>query len=132
MTTEFFLAPSRERVRILNKTEIIQLVMTITPERALLAFFKRVARKNAVQLEKLAREPRFRVDPEHWSFTLPDLHAFLQEQGDVFGRINYKKFRQIIFASPLNRILKSHGAEIVITDNRGKVDRSRYTLVWRD
>ncbi len=100
-------------------------------EQALLAFFERVARKDAAQLKKLAREPCFRVEQERWSFTLPELYRFLQEQDAVFGRVDYKRFRRLVLASPVNRVLKPHGAEIAIADNRGKTDRSRYALVWR-
>jgi hypothetical protein len=82
-------------------------------------------------MKEIAREPRFGVERERWCFTLPDLHRYLQEQAPVFGRMDYKKFRRLIFASSVNRALKPHGAEIVIVDNRGKVDLSRYALVWR-
>jgi hypothetical protein len=100
-------------------------------ERALLAFFERVARRDAAQMKKITREPSFGVERERWCFTLPDLHRFLREQDDAFSRVDYKKFRRLLLASPVNRALKPHGAEIAIADNRGKVDRSRYALVWR-
>lgn len=100
-------------------------------ERALICFFERVARKDRVQLQTLKRERRFRVEEERWCFTLPALHAFLRRHDDAFGAVDYRRFRRLIFASPINRAVKSLGAEIVVADNLAKVDRSRYALVWR-
>lgn len=103
-----------------------------TPEQALIAFFERVARKDADQLSKLRQERRFTVEPGRWCFTLPDLHSFLQEQDAEFRSLDYRRFRKAIFNSPINETAKSRGAEIAIVDNRGKIDRSRYALVWKD
>lgn len=99
-------------------------------QQALLAFFEQVARKDQTLLDLLSQQSRFRLEPECWRFTLPDLHFFLQHQEDVFGSLNYKQFRQLIFSSPINQSVKSLGAEIIITDNHAKVDRSGYALVW--
>jgi regulatory protein YycH of two-component signal transduction system YycFG len=99
-------------------------------EQALISFFERVARQDNDLLEKLKREQRFCMEPERWRFTLPDLHLFLQQQDDVFSSIDYKQFRQLIFNSPINQTVKSYGAEITITDNQAKVDKSSYALVW--
>ncbi len=100
-------------------------------EQALIAFFERVARKDEAQLAKLKREEYFSVEQGRWCFTLQDLYSFLQRQDDVFSRIDYKQFRQSIFNSPINQTAKLFGAEVIITDNRGKADRSTYALVWR-
>jgi len=100
-------------------------------ERALLAFFERVAEKDAAQLDKLSRCPEFRLEHGRWRFALPDLHRFLQGEDDAFASIDYTKFRNLILKSPINRAVKPFGAEIAIAENRGKVDRSRYVLIWR-
>ncbi len=100
-------------------------------EQALLSFFERVARRDGPALEGLRREQCFCVDERCWSFTLPDLHRFLQAQDEVFGRVDYRQFRRAIFRCPLNRAVQSLGAEIIIADNRAKVDESRYALIWR-
>ena len=100
-------------------------------EQALLSFFERVARRDERALQALSKESRFRVDERCWSFTLPDLHRFLQTQHEVFGQVDYRQFRRSIFNCPLNQAMQWHGAEIVIAENRAKVDESRYALVWR-
>ena len=100
-------------------------------QQALISFFEQVAQKDKVQLKKLKQEQCFSVDNKCWCFTLPHLYAFLQHQDDVFSCIDYKQFRQMIFSSPINQATKLHGAEITITDNQAKVDKSRYALVWQ-
>ncbi len=102
-----------------------------TAEQALISFFERVAQKDKKQLKKLREEQRFSVDRECWFFSLPDLYSFLQFQDGVFHRINYKQFRQLVFNSPIHKNIKSFGAEIIIADNQGKVDKSGYVLVWQ-
>lgn len=99
-------------------------------ERALIAFFEQVAQKDKAQLEKLEQEQCFSVEQGCWCFTLPNLYSYLQRQDNVFCSIDYRQFRQLIFDSPVNQAVKSYGAEITITDNRSKVDRSSYSLVW--
>ncbi len=99
-------------------------------EQALISFFERVAQKNKAQLQKLQQERCFSVEQRCWRFTLPDLHSFLQRQEDVFSHIDYEQFRKLIFSSNINQATKLHGAEIIITDNRNKVDKSDYALVW--
>ena len=99
-------------------------------QQRLISFFEQVAEKNNSQLTKLMQEQSFTVEQYCWSFTLPNLHAFLQHQDDMFYHIEYKQFRQLIFNSPINQAVKIHGAEITIADNRGKVDKSTYAMVW--
>ncbi|BAU49219.1 hypothetical protein SVA_2671 [Sulfurifustis variabilis] len=100
-------------------------------EQALISFFEQAARRNETLLNKLRQEPRFTVEPGRWCFTLPDLHSFLQEQDAEFRSLDYRRFRKALFNSPINETAKSCGAEITIVDNQGKVDRSRYALVWK-
>ncbi|GMR08582.1 MAG: hypothetical protein BMS9Abin26_1587 [Gammaproteobacteria bacterium] len=99
-------------------------------EQALISFFEQVAQKNKSWLKKLKQEQCFSVDQWRWCFTLPDLYLFLQHQDDIYGSIDYKQFRQLIFNSPINQAVKLYGAEITITDNQARVDRSGYALVW--
>ena len=101
-----------------------------TSEQTLLSFFEQIARKDTVLLELLKEEPRFKVEHLCWTFTLPDLHAFLQRHDDVFYALDYKPFQQLLFRSPVNQRLKQYGAQIVIADNRNKVDKSIYALIW--
>ncbi len=100
-------------------------------EQALITFFEQVAQKDKAQLKKLKQEQLFNVERERWCFTLPNLYCFLQHQDEAFSDIDYKQFRQLIFSSPINQNLKLYGAEIIIADNRAKVDQSSYALVWR-
>ena len=100
-------------------------------EQALISFFEQVAQKDRSQLKKLKQEQSFCVEQERWCFTLPDLYFFLQHQDAGFSSIDYKQFRQLIFNSPINQTIKLQGAEITITDNRARVDRSIYALVWQ-
>ena len=99
-------------------------------QQALVTFFEQVAEKNSSLFTNLKQEQSFTVEPHCWSFTLPSLHAYLQHQDDMFNRIEYKQFRQLIFSSPINQSVKLHGAEITITENRGKVDKSTYAMIW--
>lgn len=101
-------------------------------EQALISFFELAAQKDKNLLKKLKQEQCFSVDQECWSFTLPELFTFLQHQDDFMSSIDYKQFCQIIFNSPINSSVKLYGAEIIITDNQHKVDKSSYTLVWRN
>lgn len=96
----------------------------------LLRFFERVARKDPELLGKLEEEPGFELEPGCWYFTLPGLHAFLQGHDPAFCAVEYGQFRQLVFQSAINQTLKSHGAEITLHVNRGKVDQSRYALTW--
>jgi hypothetical protein len=102
-----------------------------TIEQILISFFEQVAQRDISLLKKLKQERCFNVDQRHWHFTLPTLYSFLQHQDDVFISIEYKQFRQLIFNSPVNQTVKLHGAEIVITENLNKVDKSTYAMIWR-
>jgi len=99
-------------------------------KQTLISFFEQVAQKDKIQLEQLKQESCFSVDQERWCFTLPDLHLFLQHQNNALNCIEYNKFRQLIFNSPINQTIKPYDAEIIITNNQGKVDISSYALVW--
>ena len=100
-------------------------------QQALIAFFEQAAQKDKALLDKLKLEKSFNVDNKSWQFTLPKLHSFLQDQDEAFSYIDYEKFRQILFSSPVNQSIKLYGAEINISDNQNKVDRSLYALVWK-
>ncbi len=101
-------------------------------EKALISFFEQVALKNKALLTKIEVEQSFDIDNERWQFTLPNLHAFLQNQDDEFISIDYIAFRNILFNCPINQTVKLHGAEINISDNQAKVDISRYALIWNN
>lgn len=101
-------------------------------EQALVSFFEQVAQKDEILLNKLRQESRFNLTPEHWCFTLPDFYSFLQRQDVSFRAIEYRQFRRALFNSPVNKTIEPYGAEIIIVDQRGKVDQSGYALIWRN
>jgi len=94
-------------------------------------FFERVALRDAEELRRLHADPAFALDPDRWRFTLPDLFAYLQQRDEAFSGTDYLRFRRALFNSSVNRNVRRFGAEIVIADNRSKVDQSTYALVWR-
>ena len=100
-------------------------------KQTLISFFNQVAQKNKIQLENIKQEACFELEQERWCFTLPDLHSFLQRQNNVFKYINYKKFRKLIYNTPINQSVKVYNAEIIIIHNLGKVDKSVYAMVWQ-
>lgn len=102
-----------------------------TIENALLEFFESVALKDPALLEALAGRPEFTLEQGRWVFTLPMLHQFLLLQNSIFKDLDYAQFRSNIFSSAINQKIKAHGAEIVIADNQGKVDKSEYALIWQ-
>lgn len=101
-------------------------------EKALISFFEQVALKNKTLLSKLKLEQCFDVDNARWRFTLPNLHTFLQKEDDVFNCVDYVAFRRILFNCTINQTVKLHGAEINISDNQAKVDKSHYALIWKN
>jgi hypothetical protein len=101
-----------------------------TKRQALISFFEQVAQKNKLLLKTLKQEECFTIDQECWRFTLPDLHLFLQQKNEIFNHIDYQQFRKLIFSSPVNQCVKPYSAEVTITENHGKVDKSSYALVW--
>ncbi|MCW8962152.1 MAG: hypothetical protein OQL16_00045 [Gammaproteobacteria bacterium] len=100
-------------------------------EPALASFFEQVAQKDNTLLNTIKQEACFRLDQAQWHFTLPDLYSFLQLYDDVFNLVDYSQFRQLVFSSTVNQDIKPYGAEIIITDNQGKVDKTGYALVWQ-
>jgi len=103
---------------------------TPTPEQALLAFFQRVATRDPEQLRALGRHPGFDFASGCWQFRIPDLYAYLQRHEPGFEPLGYSQFRKLLFGCPVNRSIAPFGAEVVIAENHGKVDRSVYALVW--
>jgi len=99
-------------------------------QQALISFFEQVALKNNAQLDKLKQQQCFSIDINGWQFTLPDLYSYLQQQVIATSNIEYKEFRQLIFNSPINQTVKSHGAIIIIKENLNQVDKSTYALIW--
>lgn len=99
-------------------------------EQALTAYFERVARREAVEIARLAADERFELSETVWRFSLPDLHAHLERHEPALRGVPYKRFRQALFNSPINRAIVCHGAAVTIAENAGKVDETRYALVW--
>lgn len=82
-----------------------------------------VLQGDALLLEQL-RAQGFVCAIGSWDFSLPALHAYLSAgQGT-----DYRRWLQRLYASDINARLRDLGAEIVILDNRGKVDLSLYGL----
>ena len=63
-----------------------------------------------------------------WHFTLPALHAFLKSE-IYFYDLNYLEFKHHLFHSSINNQLKAINGEIIIVDNKNKVDTSTYALI---
>ena len=99
---------------------------------ALIHFFELAAQKEPALMASIRQERCFSVEPRRWRFTLQDLFAFLQHHDDIFNPMDYKEFRRVLFGSPVNRATRAFGAEVVIADNRGNVDKSTYAMVWTD
>ena len=98
-------------------------------ENALIDFFVGVAHQEPELIAKL-KQKSFEIEQERWIFTLPDLHRFLQQHNETFKTISYVQFRSIVFGSAINQSIQKYGAEVIIADNQGKVDKSEYALVW--
>ncbi len=131
------LAPRRRAMRYIVEGNPITvtrvdsvIAMTAAERQALLNFFERVALKDETQLAALGADPRFGLEPNCWSFTIPDLYFFLRDRGVACAQLEYKRFRQLLFTCPVNQLMKPMGAEIKIRENLNNVDRSRYALVW--
>lgn len=82
-----------------------------------------VLRGDAQMLEQLRAEG-FTCAPGHWAFSLPELHRYLTAGQEM----DYRRWLKQLYASDTNMRLRALGAEIVIVDNRGKVDASLYGL----
>jgi hypothetical protein len=82
-----------------------------------------VLRGDAQLLEQL-RAQGFSCEPGSWTFSLPELHRYL----DAGQGMAYRLWLKQLYASDINTRLRQLGAEIVIVDNRGEVDESLYGL----
>ena len=61
-------------------------------------------------------------------FTLPQLFECFSQLNNELAKPGYTEFRKALFNSPINEEMKKRGGEIVIMDNKGKVDESVYCL----
>ncbi|MGE8498519.1 MAG: hypothetical protein ACN6O6_13510 [Pseudomonas sp.] len=98
-----------------------------TPVGFFLGCCERLLRGDA-ELIALLRRQGFVCGPSAWQFSLPALHRFLRGHLAAQDALEYPQFRRQLFTSDLNTRLRALGAEIVIVDNRGKVDASVYGL----
>ena len=62
-------------------------------------------------------------------FSIPNLFHFAQSFDDQFKTLSYSQFRSTLFKTPINEHLSTLNAQIVIIQNRHKVDLSTYGLV---
>ena len=69
----------------------------------------------------------FQMGSDEWSFSLPDLHTFIQAR---FSNIEmpYTKFRQSLFQLPTNNQLLDWEATVILIHSTGKVDSNLYQL----
>ena len=70
-------------------------------------------------------------------FTLPQLFETFSQLNKQIAELNqtetgYKEFRKVVFNIPINEEMKKRGGEIIILDNKGKVDESVYCLTVKD
>lgn len=68
----------------------------------------------------------------YWQFTLPELHKTTKSVDPLLANLNYNSFRSLLFNSSVNKQLKARGAEIIIVENKNKVDLSIYALKITD
>ncbi|MCY1360056.1 hypothetical protein D9M68_403390 [compost metagenome] len=87
----------------------------------LLAGCERVLQGDAAFIAQL-RARGFTCASGYWAFRLPELHAWLNPA------LDYRPWRQRLYASDLNTRLRAFGAEIAIAENRGKTDANLYCL----
>jgi len=52
----------------------------------------------------------------------------LQDCIDSLSIMTRREFRQLLYGSTINQQLSAYGAELVVYDAQGKVDKSRYRL----
>ena len=93
------------------------------PRQRFLDCCEAVLRGDAQLLEQL-RARGFSCEPGSWTFSLPELHRYLTARQGM----DYRRWLKQLYASDINTRLRELGAEIVIVDNRGKVDTSLYGL----
>ena len=99
---------------------------------ALLAFFEKIANKENVLIDSIRESGLFKLKADRWCFTLPSLHIFLQNNYEELADINYTTFRKLIYRNPINMIIKTFDAEMIIENNLNNVNDSQYALVWRN
>ena len=95
----------------------------------LFADCEQVLRGDPALLGKL-REQGFICQQGCWDFALPELHRWLCGQGHLAG-LEYGDFLRQLYASELNARLALLGAQIVVVDNRGKLNQRLYRLQRR-
>ena len=61
-------------------------------------------------------------------FTLPDMYKKLQQDHAQSFTTDYTGFRQWLFQQPIQQQLKERGFEVVIENNKYKVDSSLYWI----
>ena len=61
-------------------------------------------------------------------FTLPQLFEYFSQIEREIAKLSYTEFRKMLFNSSINEEMKKRGGEIVIKENKGKVDKSIYCL----
>jgi hypothetical protein len=98
----------------------------------LLAFFENIARKDIILMKKIRKSGLFKLKTDRYIFTLPNLHIFLQDNYEELADIDYKLLRKLIYRNPINMIIKTFDAEVVLENNLSKVNDSQYALVWRN
>lgn len=99
-------------------------------EKILITFFQRVASKEQKEIKKLLKHSDFKLESNHWYFTLPSLFSYLLSQNIIDQEVSYTKFRKQLFNCPINQSLKESGAEVKLYDNKANVDKSEYVFVW--
>lgn len=100
-------------------------------ENTLVKFFGNVAQKQPKLLAVLGQQSFFEIEQGRWLFTLPDLHRFLRQQDITIEQVSYAQFRSAVFNSSINHEIGKYNAKIIIANNCGKVDKSKYALVWQ-
>ncbi len=82
------------------------------------------------QYEESFNEFRMEKDnsQQGYRFTLPQLCESFSQLDSELATLSYTEFRKVLFNSPINEEMKKRGGEILILNNKGKVDESVYCL----
>jgi len=87
--------------------------------------------QDEILLASIVGNNTFNIKNGEWRFSLSALYHFLQKTDQTFEGLSYQEFKQKLYSSSINRDLSEIGAEVVIVDNKRKVEASIYALRFK-
>ena len=87
--------------------------------------------QDEILLESIANSNTFSFESGEWRFSLSELYHFLQKTDQAFEGLSYQEFKQKLYSSSINRDLSEMGGEVVVVDNKRKVEASTYALRFK-